>query len=123
MSRSSGVRSASISTPLNTFPKTPEYINYNNAEAALFVAPTKRTVTPFAKAESAVLTDIQSANASAANTEKESILYYSAISVDPAFGRWGLGSSGPAGLRAGPAVEQSRRYADRRRARRRRLHL
>jgi hypothetical protein len=90
-----GVRSASISTPLNTFPKTPEYINYNNAEAALFVAPTKRTVTPFAKAESAVLTDIQSANASAANTEKESILYYSAISIDPAFGRWGLGTSGP----------------------------
>ncbi|MGB8197665.1 MAG: hypothetical protein WCF25_11735 [Acidimicrobiales bacterium] len=90
-----GVRSDTISTALNTFPKTPEYIDYNNAEAALFVAPTKRTVTPFAKAESAVLTDIQSANASAANTEKESILYYSAISIDPAFGRWGLGTSGP----------------------------
>jgi hypothetical protein len=89
------VREATISTALNTFPKTPEEINYNNAEAGLFVAPTKRTPTSFAKAETAVLSDIQSANASAANTEKESILYYSAISIDPAFGRWGLGTSGP----------------------------
>jgi hypothetical protein len=90
-----GVRSDTISTALDTFPKTPQYINYNNTEAALFVAPTKRTVTPFAKAESAVLSDIQASNANDANTEKASILYYSAISIDPAFGRWGLGTSGP----------------------------
>ena len=101
-----GVRADTIATALNTFPKTPEYINYNNAEAALFVAPTKRTATSFAKAESAVLTDIQSANASAANTEKESILYYSAISIDPAFGRWGLGTSGPQVF--APAVPSSK---------------
>jgi hypothetical protein len=90
-----GVRTDTMSTALNTFPKTPQYIDYDNAEAALFVAPTKRTPTPFAKAEAAVLTDIQAANASLADTEKEGILYYSAIAIDPAFGRWGLGTSGP----------------------------
>jgi hypothetical protein len=60
----------------------------------LFVA---RTTTTFAKAESAVLTDLETANATAANTEKESILYYhSVVAVDPSFGRWGLATSGPA---------------------------
>ncbi len=92
----SGVRTATLSTPLNTFPKTPEQITYNNAPAVLFVAPTKRTPTPFAQAEAAVLSVLENANATAANTEKERILYYySAVAVDPAFGRWGLGSSGP----------------------------
>jgi len=43
----SGVRTATASTPLNTFPTTPEQITYDNAEADLFVAPTKRTPTPF----------------------------------------------------------------------------
>lgn len=91
----SGVRSDTTSTPLNTFPTTPEYITYNNQTAALFVAPTKRTVTPFAQAESAVASDLADNNASAADSEKEKILYYSAISVDPAFGRWGLNTTGP----------------------------
>jgi hypothetical protein len=89
------VRSDTASTALNTFPKTPLYINNSGTEEALFVAPTKRTPTAFATAESTVASDIQSLNATKANTEKESILYYSAIAVDPAFGRWGLGSSGP----------------------------
>ena len=92
----SGVRTATASTPLNTFPTTPEQITYDNAEADLFVAPTKRTPTPFAQAESAVLSDLETANAAAANTEKErSLYYYSVIAIDPSFGRWGLGSSGP----------------------------
>lgn len=91
----SGVRTATLSTPLNTFPTTPEQITYNNSPAALFVAPTSRTPTPFATAESAVLSDLENANASSANTEKENILYYSAIGIDPAFGRWGLSTSGP----------------------------
>ena len=92
-----GVRSATISTKLDTFPTTPEQITYNNATMALFVAPTSRTPTPFAKAEATVLSDIQSANASSANVEKESILYASTIAVDPSFGRWGANStSGPA---------------------------
>jgi hypothetical protein len=91
----SSVRSDTISTPLNTFPTTPSQISYNNATADLFVAPTSRTTTPFALAESAVLSDLENSNASAANTEKERILYYSAIAIDPAYGRWGLGTSGP----------------------------
>jgi uncharacterized surface protein with fasciclin (FAS1) repeats len=91
----SAVRADTISTALNHFPKTPQYINLNGSEAALFVAPTKRTPTTFAKAEATVVSDVQSANATKANTEKASILYYSAIAVDPSFGRWGLGTSGP----------------------------
>ena len=35
---------------LNTFPTTPQYIDYNSATYALFVAVTKRTATPFAEA-------------------------------------------------------------------------
>lgn len=91
----SAVRSDTVSTPLNTFPKTPQYINESGTEVALFVAPTKRTPTTFTKAETTVLSDVESANASSANTEKENILYYSAIAIDPSIGRWGLGSSGP----------------------------
>jgi hypothetical protein len=91
----SGVRSDTIASPLNTFPTTPQYITYNNQTAALFVAPTKRTVTPFATAEPSVLGDLENLNASAANNEKEDILAHSSIAVDPAFGRWGLTSSGP----------------------------
>jgi hypothetical protein len=91
-----GVRSDTLSTPLNTFATTPQQITYENASADLFVAPTSRTPTPFAQAESAVLSDLENANASAANTEKERILYYdSVIAIDPALGRWGLGTSGP----------------------------
>lgn len=92
----SGVRTATASTPLNTFGKTPEQISYNGVTAALFVAPTKRTSTPFAQAEASVLSDLESSNASKANTEKEKILYYySVVAIDPTFGRWGLSSSGP----------------------------
>lgn len=91
----SGVRSDTLSTALNTFPKTPQYISLNGATDALFVAPTKRTVTPFATAESSVLSDLETANATNANAVKEKILFYSAISVDPAFGRWGLNTTGP----------------------------
>jgi len=91
----SGVRSDTASTALNTFPTTPLSITYNNLPADLFVAPTSRTTTPFATAESAVLSDLENANASAANTEKQNILFYAAIAVDPAIGRWGIGTSGP----------------------------
>ena len=51
-------------TALDTFPTTPQQITYNNATADLFVAPTSRTATPFAQAESAVLSDLESPNAS-----------------------------------------------------------
>lgn len=89
------VRSDTNSTALNTFPKTPQYINNNGTEEALFVAPTKRTPSTFTKAEATVVSDVQAANASSANNEKSSILFYSAIAIDPSFGRWGIGSSGP----------------------------
>jgi hypothetical protein len=91
----SGVRTDVLSTPLNSFGKTPQYISYNGGTYALFVAPTKRSTTPFATAESAVLRDLQTLNDNAANTVKQDILYQAAIAVDPAFGRWGLNSTGP----------------------------
>jgi hypothetical protein len=89
------VRSDVLSTALNTFNTTPLYINDNGTEEALFVAPTQRTVTPFAQAESAVLADVQNQNASEANTEEEYILSKAAIEVDPAFGQWAIESTGP----------------------------
>jgi hypothetical protein len=90
-----GVRAAVESVPLNSFSTTPEEITYDNAEAALFVAPTKRTPTPFAKAETTVLSDLENANATAANDQKAVILHYSTVAIDPTFGRWVVGSSGP----------------------------
>ena len=91
----SGVRADAGSSALNTFATSPQYINYHNANYALFVAPTKRTTTPYAQAQMAVLRDLQTQNASSASTVKQEILYAAAVSVDPAFGRWGLSSSGP----------------------------
>ena len=88
------VRSDVGSTPLNTFPTTPQDISYNGATDAFFVAPTKRTVTPYAQAASAVLADLQNQNATSARTVEEGIVYRAAVDVDPAFGQWGLSSSG-----------------------------
>jgi hypothetical protein len=90
-----GVRGATASVPLNTFSTTPEEITYDNAEAALFVAPTKRSPTPFAQAESAVLSDVENLNATKANDQKAIILRYSTVAIDPSLGRWELGTSGP----------------------------
>ncbi len=89
----SGVRGATETTALGKF-SAPEEITYDNQEAALYVAPTSRTPTPFAQAEPSVLSDVESQNATEANNEKETILEYSAIAVDPSFGRWGDGSTG-----------------------------
>jgi hypothetical protein len=91
----SGVRADTLNTPLNTFPTTPQYINYNSATYALFVAPTKRTVTPLAQAQNAVVSDLETANATIANNAKEKILRHLAISVDPVYGKWILTSTGP----------------------------
>ncbi len=92
-----GVRAATLSTKIDTFTTAPEEITYDNAEAALYVAPTKRTATPFAQAENAVLSDLENANATAANLEKATILQkYTNVAIDPSFGYWGSGSSGPA---------------------------
>ncbi len=89
------VRSDVASLALDTFATTPQYIDYNGSEYGLFVAVTKRSVTPFASASSAVLADLQSLNASAADSVKNSLLYDAAVHVDPAFGRWGLNTTGP----------------------------
>ncbi len=91
----SGVRTDTATTALNTFPVTPLSISYNGGTYAFFVAPTKRTTTPFAQAESAVLADVQNANATKATAVKASILYQAAVAIDPSFGRWGLKSTGP----------------------------
>jgi hypothetical protein len=89
------VRADVGSTALNSFPTAPQDVNDNGTTVALFVAATKRTVTPFAQAESAVLADLQASNASGAATEEETILYESAVGLDPAYGQWTLLSSGP----------------------------
>lgn len=88
----SAVRADTISTALDTFPTTPVPIS---PTSVLFVAPTKRTVTPFAKAESVVVADVRNANATTASVQRERILYRAAIAIDPAFGRWALTSTGP----------------------------
>ncbi len=87
------VRADVGTTKLNSFSSTPQYITDSGTQVALFVAPTKETVTPFASAASAVLSDIQSLNSTYASSEEESILRASAIGVNPAFGRWGVASS------------------------------
>lgn len=89
------IRSDVAGRALNTFPTSPQFISYNGGTYALYVAVTKRTTTPYDKAAAAVLSDIQSLNAVTANAAKERILYRAAIAVDPAFGRWGLNTTGP----------------------------
>ena len=80
---------------LDTFPTSPQFISDNGSTYALYVAVTKRTTTPFNEASAAVLADVQAANATTANAAKDQILYRAAVAVDPAFGRWGLNTTGP----------------------------
>lgn len=89
-----GVRADVGSEGLDVFPTTPQYIEYNSSDYALYVAVTKRTVTPYAKAASAVLSDLQSLNAEAASSEKNQLLEEAAVYVDPAFGQWGTTTTG-----------------------------
>ncbi len=78
---------------LNEFPATPTYIQYNGGDYGLFVAVTKRTLTPFATAEPTVLSDLKAINAQAAESVKNTLLEEAAIYVDPAFGQWGVSST------------------------------
>lgn len=80
---------------LGSFAASPPTVSANGLEYLLYVAPTKRSVTPFASAASQVYADIQGLNAASAGVVKENILYRAAVAVDPAFGRWGLSTSGP----------------------------
>ncbi|HUY17132.1 MAG TPA: hypothetical protein VMV11_06180 [Acidimicrobiales bacterium] len=89
------VRGDVASLGLNTFATTPNYISNNGQTYALYVAVTKRTPTPFSAAAATVLADLQSLNASSANSLKNGLLQSAAVHVDPAFGRWGLNTTGP----------------------------
>jgi hypothetical protein len=89
-----GVRSDVGTTPINTFPSTPQLIDYNSTEYALYVAVTSRTVTPFKDAEATVLDDLRTLNAESASTVKNDLLYKAAVHVDPAFGQWTLSTTG-----------------------------
>jgi hypothetical protein len=89
------VRADVTSLPLNTFATTPNYISNNGQTYALYVAVTKRTPSPFSVAAATVLADLQSLNSSSANSLKNTLLYAAAVHVDPAFGRWGLNTTGP----------------------------
>jgi len=91
----SNVRADVVSLPLNTFATTPNYISNNGQTYALYVAVTKRTPTSFNAAAATVLADLQSVNASSANNIKNTLLGHAAVHVDPAFGRWGLNTTGP----------------------------
>ncbi|HVB52326.1 MAG TPA: hypothetical protein VND89_11395 [Acidimicrobiales bacterium] len=89
----SGLRADVVGFAKDTFPTRPFSISYNGGTAALYLAWTKRTVTPFSVAAAAVLVDLQKLNATSANNLKNTILYHAAVHVDPAFGLWGLSQS------------------------------
>ena len=88
------VRSDVGTTAIDTFPATPQLVDLNSTEYALYVAVTKRTVTPLADAETAVLNDLRSLNAESASTVKNDVLYKAAVHIDPSFGQWTLSSTG-----------------------------
>lgn len=69
--------------------------NQGGPTYGLFVAPLSKRPVSLTQAQGLVISDIQTSNASAANSVKANILFAAAVTVDPAFGRWGLSSSGP----------------------------
>jgi hypothetical protein len=91
----SSVRADVASGKFDAFPTTPQYIDYNSGEYALFVAVTKRTHTSYSQSAEAVLSDLQNLNAQNATKVKNSLLYAAAVHVDPSFGQWGLNTTGP----------------------------
>lgn len=93
------VRSDVQGVKLNTFSANLGMVTSNGSQYALFVAPTKVTVTPFAKAQSAVISDIQTLNTSAASSEEQNILYAAHVRLNPTYGRWGISSTS-----TGPSV-------------------
>ena len=91
------VRSDVGAAALGHFPASP--LPYTPTQGGptygLFVAATSKEPSTFAAAQGAVISDIQTQNASTGNSVKSNILYAAAVSVDPAYGRWGLSASGP----------------------------
>ena len=82
----------------DTFPATPISISYNGTTAALYVAVTSRSVTPFTSAAQAVLTDLENLNAASASNLKNTLLYRAAVHVDPSFGQWGISQTAGVGV-------------------------
>lgn len=93
----SSVRSDVGTTPVGHFPTSPvAYTPQTGGTTyALYLGATSETVSTFAQAERAVITDVQAANSTGANAVKANLLYAAAVAVDPAYGKWGLASSGP----------------------------
>ena len=89
-----GVRADVGSTKMNTFPTTPPLANQNGTVYGLYLAATERTTTPFSQAAALVLADVRTLNANSANTVKNTLLGRAAVAIDPAFGRWGLSTTG-----------------------------
>jgi hypothetical protein len=89
------VRADVAGASFDAFPATPQYTDQSGVEYALFVAVTKRSRTSYTVAASTVLSDLQNANAEAADKVKNSLLYAAAVHVDPSFGQWGLNTTGP----------------------------
>ncbi len=91
------VRNDIGTTAVGHFPTTP--LSYTPPSSAttygLFVAATSKSPATFASAQGAVISDIQTQNATTGNLIKSNILFTAAVVVDPAFGRWGVSSSGP----------------------------
>jgi hypothetical protein len=91
----STIRGDVAGATLGSFPTTPRpFVASNGVTYALYIALTSRTPVTFTAAETQVYADVQSLNASSAGVVKENILYRAAVAVDPAFGRWGLATSG-----------------------------
>jgi hypothetical protein len=90
-----GVRADVGTAATGHFNTNPHAVSLGGSTYALFVAVVTRTTTSFTKAASAVYSDVQSQNSQSASTVKSNVLYRAAVAIDPAFGRWGLGSSGP----------------------------
>jgi hypothetical protein len=80
---------------VNSFGSSPQYSSYNGAIYGLFVALTSSSATPFAQAQARVANDMQLVNETKAGAKERNTLYAAAVSIDPAYGQWGLSTSGP----------------------------
>ena len=90
------VRNDIGTTPVGHFPSSP--LSYTPTAGGttygLYVGATSRKAATLVQAEVHVITDIQTANATAASAVRSGILYTAAVAVNPDYGRWGLASTG-----------------------------
>lgn len=69
-------------------------ISYDGGLYGLYVAPTRITLASFSSVAATILNDLRTANATAANKVTQTLLYYSAVSIDPSLGIWAQTSTG-----------------------------